>query len=66
MNKIPTHKIQERSATGIILEHFQGDIAQYANPLPDVEEVHRDNYYIFFLQECGESRLLIDFKECRM
>jgi AraC-like DNA-binding protein len=65
MNKIPIHKIHELSATGMILERFQGDIAQYENLLPAVEEVHRDNYYIFFLQECGEACLLIDFKECR-
>ncbi|KAA6300198.1 MAG: HTH-type transcriptional activator RhaR [Candidatus Ordinivivax streblomastigis] len=66
MNKIPTHKIHEWSATGIMLEYFRGDIAQDERQLLTLKEAHRDNYYIFFLQECGESCLLIDCKECRM
>ncbi|KAA6312312.1 hypothetical protein EZS27_036734, partial [termite gut metagenome] len=48
MNKIPTHKIHEWSATGIMLEYFRGDIAQYESQLPTLKEAHRDNYYIFF------------------
>jgi AraC-like DNA-binding protein len=65
MNKIPLHKIHETSSSGILLKRIRnGDIMQGEKELlPAVSEVHRDNYYLFLLLECGEARMLIDFKE---
>ncbi|MDR2121304.1 MAG: AraC family transcriptional regulator [Tannerella sp.] len=66
-HSIPVHKMHEWSTTGIILKRVQGNIPLHEDqPHTAIEEAHRDNYYIFFLQERGESRLLIDFKEYRM
>jgi len=56
---IPIHKLQERTAQGIQLRHF----LKY-----EMEEMrhmgaHRDDYYVFILQEYGSTDLMIDFKK---
>jgi AraC-like DNA-binding protein len=65
MNKIPVHKIHEKSASGIVLKHIRDSaFSQNGEELwPAAGEVHRDNYYLFLLLECGEARLWIDFRE---
>jgi AraC-like DNA-binding protein len=65
MNKIPLHKLHEKSSSGILLKHIcDGDIMQNEKELfPAVDEAHRDNYYLFLLLEYGEANVLIDFKE---
>jgi AraC-like DNA-binding protein len=64
MNKIPTHKIHEISASGILLKHVRdGDAAQDGELVLHVGEAHRDNYYVFFFLESGDVHMLIDFKE---
>ncbi|MDR2847528.1 MAG: AraC family transcriptional regulator [Bacteroidales bacterium] len=66
MNKIPVHKIHEKFATGIFLKRYQdGAISQNGNPASGVKEKHRDNHYLFVLQEKGEFSLQIDFREYR-
>jgi AraC-like DNA-binding protein len=64
MNKIPTHKIHEISASGLLLKHVRdGDVTQNEEFVLRIDEAHRDNYYLFFLLESGEVHGLIDFKE---
>ncbi|MDR1984621.1 MAG: hypothetical protein LBQ28_07350, partial [Prevotellaceae bacterium] len=65
--RIPIHKIQEKFTTGIFLKRYQdGKATQNGNPAPVVEYAHRDNHYLFYLQEKGENRSLIDFKEYKI
>ncbi|GHT78215.1 AraC family transcriptional regulator [Bacteroidia bacterium] len=64
MNKIPVHNIHEKSATGIFLKRYQkGEISLHGQPTDGVREVHRDNHYLFVLQEDGEFCGQIDFCE---
>jgi AraC-like DNA-binding protein len=65
MNKIPLHKLHETSSSGILLKRVRdGDIMQNGKErLPAIGEVHRDNYYLFLLLECGEAHILVDFKK---
>ncbi|MDR0844534.1 MAG: helix-turn-helix domain-containing protein [Tannerella sp.] len=66
MNKIPTHKIHEKFATGIFLKRYQdGEISLNGSPASGVKEIHRDNHYLFIFQEKGEFCLQIDFREYR-
>jgi AraC-like DNA-binding protein len=60
MNKIPLHKLYEKSSSGILLKRVMQSKKEL---LRDAGETHRDNYYQFFLLEYGEVRVLIDFKE---
>ncbi|MDR1882720.1 MAG: AraC family transcriptional regulator [Prevotella sp.] len=65
--QIPTHKIQEKITTGIFLKRYQdGKATQNGNPTPVIEYAHRDNHYLFYLQEKGENCYLIDFKEYKI
>jgi AraC-like DNA-binding protein len=65
MNRIPLHKIHEKSPSGILLKHIRdSSITRDGKEiLPDAGETHRDNYYLFLLLESGEAHLLIDFRE---
>jgi AraC-like DNA-binding protein len=64
MNEIPVRKIHEITESGIFLKRVRmGDLAQDEENELFVEEVHRDNYYLFFFLESGEINGLIDFKE---
>jgi AraC-like DNA-binding protein len=68
MNKIPVHKIHEKTASGILLKHVE-DSSMLQNG-EDISSViayaHRDNYYLFILMERGEAQMAIDFKEYRV
>ena len=59
MNKIPIRKIQEDSF-GIVLSYLEGE---GADDIAASIDVHRDNYYAFFIKEKGECTFVIDFKE---
>jgi AraC-like DNA-binding protein len=65
MDKIPLHKLHEKSPSGILLKHIRdSDILQSGKELlPAAGEIHRDNYYLFLLLECGDAHVLIDFRE---
>jgi len=67
MKKIPLHNIHAGATCGILVKHFRhGKITQNGHLAGSVDYAHRDNYYIFILQEKGKNRLLIDFKECKL
>jgi AraC-like DNA-binding protein len=64
MNKIPLHKIDERTTLGILLKHVEdGAMLQDGEESSVITNAHRDNYYLFILLEQGEAQILIDFKE---
>ncbi|MDR3194396.1 MAG: AraC family transcriptional regulator [Tannerella sp.] len=51
----------------MLLKHFShGSITQNGYIATSVDYAHRDNYYVFIVQESGENRLLVDFKEYRL
>ncbi|MDR0605179.1 MAG: AraC family transcriptional regulator [Bacteroidales bacterium] len=62
-DKIPVHKLHEKSSSGILLEYIRDEIVTQNADASLLREVHRDNYYVFLFQEWGEIRGLIDFKE---
>ncbi len=60
---IPLHRLEERTGIGIELYH-QSHI-EAANS-QHVAEVHRDDYYIFGLQQSGFCNLMVDFEEMKL
>jgi AraC-like DNA-binding protein len=65
MDRIPLHKIHEKSPSGILLKHLcDNSSARDGKDLsPAAGETHRDNYYLFLFLESGEAHLLLDFRE---
>jgi AraC-like DNA-binding protein len=68
MNKIPVHKIHEKTKSGILLRHVEdGSMLQNGEDMSSVIAcAHRDNCYLFILLEQGEAQVVIDFKEYRV
>ncbi|KQM71458.1 hypothetical protein ASE74_23465 [Pedobacter sp. Leaf216] len=64
MNYIPVHSLQDRTAHGLQIKHFNKD------ELPNDDAItlgaHRDDHYIFFLLEEGIGSLMIDFNEVHL
>jgi len=64
MNHIPVHSLQDRTAHGLQIKHFN------KNELPKDDLItlgaHRDDHYIFFLLEEGIGSLMIDFNEVHL
>lgn len=56
---IPIHKLQERTARGIQLRHFLKFEMEEMRHM----DAHRDDYYVFILQEYGSTDLIVDFKK---
>ncbi|QNK64623.1 AraC family transcriptional regulator [Pedobacter sp. PAMC26386] len=54
---IPIHKLQERTTLGIQLRHFVNFSTEKMIKLG----AHRDDHYIFILQEFGNSHVNVDF-----
>ncbi|WP_158799141.1 AraC family transcriptional regulator [Pedobacter sp. L105] len=57
--KIPVHKLKETTGLGIYMKRFFST----DNTGFERMEAHRDDHYIFILQECGYSEFVIDFKK---
>lgn len=62
-NIIPLHRLSEESDLGLEIHRipgdFQGDIDEHLRELG----VHRDDHYVFMLQDRGRSHYWIDFDE---
>lgn len=58
MTDIPIHRLHEQTNRGLLVKYMD---------LPGEQEktldVHRDDHYIFMIQEKGTTRMMIDFKE---
>jgi AraC-like DNA-binding protein len=63
MDKIALRKLHEMSSSGIFLMHIQDGVVTQDIDILSFEEVHSNNHYLFFLLECEETRVLVDFKE---
>jgi AraC-like DNA-binding protein len=63
MDKIALRKLHEMSSSGILLMHIQDGVVTQDIDILSFEEVHSNNHYLFFLLECEETRVLVDFKE---
>lgn len=55
---IPIHKLQDRTDSGIEIRHI---ISETKHAVPT--DAHRDDYYIFLIQENGTTELIIDFNK---
>ncbi len=56
---IPLHKLGESTDQGYMIERV--DIFNNAAQEARLMDVHRDDHYIFFLQETGWSKFMVDF-----
>lgn len=58
MTDIPIHRLHEQTKLGLLVRYMD---------LPGEQEkvldAHRDDHYIFMIQEKGSTRMMIDFKE---
>lgn len=58
MTDIPIHRLHEQTNLGLLVRYMD---------LPGEQEkvldAHRDDHYIFMIQEKGNTRMMIDFKE---
>ena len=55
---IPVHKLKERTDTGMEMHRFTDiEKADFSHL-----SAHRDDHYIFFLQETGQVEFVVDFK----
>lgn len=60
-DRIPLHKLSDRSISGMQIGRFDEHAEDYESAGP--MGAHRDDHYIFLLQERGVSRFMLDFKE---
>ena len=58
MTDIPIHKATQQSDFGIFAKEVS-----YLLPNRAIDYVHRDDYYVFGIVECGTCRVSIDFKD---
>lgn len=57
--KIPVHRLPERTGLGIHVKRFiNANKSDFAHL-----EAHRDEHYIFIVQECGYTEFIVDFKK---
>ncbi|HTI12212.1 MAG TPA: helix-turn-helix transcriptional regulator [Puia sp.] len=56
---IPLHKLRESTDQGF---HIERVYARYAAKEAMLMGVHRDDHYIFLLQETGRSKMMVDFQ----
>lgn len=59
---IPLNSLNDRPISGLYIRY----VAHKADNKPSILELHRDDFFIFLLQESGESHLMVDFKESNM
>lgn len=60
-SQIPVHSLQERGKSNFEINKIEQGIIDLSNYPSEVE--HRDDYYIFIYQECGNSHITIDFQD---
>jgi AraC-like DNA-binding protein len=59
---IPVHSLDSEARQGILVTKFSGQNTIHAR----VQAAHRDDHYIFILQEKGDNRMMLDFKEVKI
>ena len=58
---IPFHRLEEMTDQGFLVERFVVDKMKEEKSI--VMEAHRDDHYIFLIQQKGRSRMMLDFAE---
>lgn len=58
---IPLHKLRESTDQGFQIEKV--DSVHYMEKEPMVLDAHRDDHYIFLLQQTGISNVMVDFRQ---
>lgn len=58
---IPVHQLDDNTDSGFVIRHMRRPAAEY--PTEAIMQAHRDDHYVFCLQETGTSYISIDFKE---
>lgn len=65
MKDIPVHQLEKKGSIGMeIWRYHAGDI-QMDTFDEEVFKAHRDDHYIFFVVEAGDTALMIDFNEIK-
>lgn len=65
MKDIPVHQLEKKGSIGMeIWRYHAGDI-QRDTLDEEVMKAHRDDHYIFFVVEAGDTDLMIDFNEIK-
>jgi AraC family transcriptional activator of pobA len=65
MKDIPVHQLEKRGSIGMDIWRYQvGDI-KMSTLDEEIMKAHRDDHYIFFVVEAGDTALMIDFNEIR-
>lgn len=59
---IPVHSLDSEARQGILVAKFNWLKTSH----PRLQAAHRDDHYIFFLQEKGDNRMMLDFKEVKI
>lgn len=59
---IPLNSLNDRPIPGLYIRYVDYKAGNKASIL----EIHRDDFFIFLLQESGESHLMVDFKDSKM
>jgi AraC family transcriptional activator of pobA len=59
---IPVHKLQERTSAGMEIRYINSESKVDYSSLG----IHRDDHYIFLVQETGYTRFNVDFKDFEM
>jgi len=57
---VPIHVLKERTDLGLDIRYIGN---KEINEQKAINEAHRDDHYIFILQEGGEARFIVDFRE---
>ncbi|HVK49087.1 MAG TPA: helix-turn-helix domain-containing protein [Pseudobacter sp.] len=60
---IPLHTAELANTTGFMVEYFEVGTETENSP---VLEIHRDDHYIFYVQDSGFTELLVDFENIRL
>lgn len=66
LNSIPVNSVANTFGTGIFIEKMSSKnfhSHEHFEKLDNIKQSHRDEYYLFFLQEKGTTTIEIDFRK---
>lgn len=63
MKDIPVHQLEKRGSIGMEIWRYHAGDLQLDSLDEEVMSAHRDDHYIFFVVETGDTALMIDFNE---
>jgi AraC family transcriptional activator of pobA len=63
MKDIPVHQMEKRGSAGLQIWRYHAGDARPNTLDEGIMRAHRDDHYIFFVVEAGETALMIDFNQ---